>query len=121
MDDSWCSKYTTWVNNISGGSIPQGRVCTDFNGKTGTVPFVPYQIDDPAECTDELLWNYSVIYDYAAALEYVKVTADSINHVIRVSSLTTGDWLDVDEYHFVVLGILPDGVTIQSFPFTLNY
>ena len=41
--------------------------------------------------------------------------------MIRVSSLTTGEYLNVSEYNFVVLGILPDGVTIQSFPFTLTY
>ena len=43
------------------------------------------------------------------------------NAMIRVSSLSTGEYLNVDKYNFVVLGILPDGVTIQSFPFTLNY
>ena len=101
--------------------MTQGSVCTDFNGKTGTVPFVPFSIEDPAGCTDTKIWTYSIIYDYAAALEYVKVTADSINHVIRVQSLTNGEFLDVDKYHFVVLAVLPDGVNIQSFPFTLNY
>ena len=71
-------------------------MCTDFNGKTGTVPFVPFTITDPSGCTDELLWTYSIIYDYAAALEYVKVTADSINHVIRVSSLASDNFENAD-------------------------
>ena len=76
--------------------MPQGSVCTDFNGKTGTVPFVPFKIENPSGCTDDLLWTYSIIYDYAAALEYVKVTADSINHVIRVSSLAGGEYENAD-------------------------
>ena len=40
-----------------------------INGKTGTVSFVPFSIEDPAGCTDEKNWTFAIIYDYEAALE----------------------------------------------------
>ena len=116
IQDDFCQNFPTPPSLVN-GSIDQ-NICFEYDGVENTLPFTP--ITHPSCADTEIIITYEIdISSTTLQPEYLKLTIDPYNNVVRWNGLVGGSTQGI--FVLTIKGTLPDGVTQASFSYNMVY
>ena len=115
IQDTFCSTFPA-APALTNGSVDQS-LCFEYDDVMQTFAFNPITMNG---CTDTgNLITYEINVAGILEPEYFKISADSIDNVIRFTALNGGSVTGT--HTLTVVGTLPDSVTQASFTFDVIF